>query len=103
MLKSCECCLSLANCCSPNNSEKVSYKIIEFYKGKTRGKEHNSSQSAKSSESSNNLSILDHVRLNNADRLIIGHLNINSLRNKFKMIREIVQDKLSILPSQKQK
>ena len=30
------------------------------------------------------------------DRLINGHLNINSLRNKFEMLREIVQDKLDI-------
>ena len=89
---------SLENfCCSPNICEKVSYRIIEFCKGKTRGKEHNSSQFTKGKESSNNLSILDRVRLNNADRLIIGHLNINSLRNKFRILREIVQDKSDIL------
>ena len=35
--------------------------------------------------------------LNKADRLIIGQLNINSLRNKFEMLREIVHDKLDIL------
>ena len=58
---------------------------------------HNSSQSAKSKESSNDLSAPDRIRLSNADRLIIGHLNINSLRNKFEMLREIVQDKLDIL------
>ena len=71
--------------------------LTEFEKGKTRVKQHNSSQSAKNNESGNNLSILDRVRLNNADRLIIDHLNINSLRNKFEMLREIVQDKLDIL------
>ena len=49
-------------CSSPNICEKVSYKITEFYKGKTRGKEYNSSQSTKSSESSNNLSALDRIR-----------------------------------------
>ena len=81
----------------PNNDENVSHKISEFDKEKTRGKEHNSSQSAKSKESSNDLGVLDRVRLNNADRLIIGHLNINSLRNKFEMLRETVQDKLDIL------
>ena len=70
--------------------------MAEFNKGKARGKDHNSSQSAKS-ESSNNLSILDRVRLNNTDRLIIGHLNINSLRNKFEMLREILLDKLESL------
>ena len=84
-------------CCSPNNCHKVSYKITEFDKGKTRDKEHNSSQSAKINESGNNLSILDRVRLNQADRLIIGHLNINFLRNKFERLRKIVQDKLDIL------
>ena len=60
--------------------------MTEFNKGKTRGKEHSSSQSAKINESGNNLSILDRVRLNNANRSIIGHLNINSLRNKFEML-----------------
>ena len=84
-------------CYSPNNYEEVSHKITEFHKEKTRGKEHNSSQSVKSKESSNDLSILDHVRLNNANRLIISHLNINSLRNNFEVLLKIVQDKLDIL------
>ena len=61
-------------------------KITEFDKAKIRGKERNSSQSAQSKESSNDLSVLDCVRLNNAARLIIGHLNINSLKNKFEML-----------------
>ena len=55
------------------------------------------SQSSKSSESSNNLSVLDRVSLNNADRLIIGQLNINSSKNKFEMLQEIVQYKLDNL------
>ena len=84
-------------CCSPNNCEKVSCKATEFDKGKAKTKKHNRSQSAKSNESGNNISILDRVRLNNAERLIIGHLNIYSLRNKFEMLREIFQDKLDIL------
>ena len=37
-------------CYSPNNYEKVSHKITESDKAKTRGKDHNSSQSAKSKE-----------------------------------------------------
>ena len=36
---------------SPNNYEKVSHKITEFDKEKTKGKDHNSSQSVKSKES----------------------------------------------------
>ena len=43
------------------------------------------------------ITVLDRVRLNNADMLIIGHLNVNSLRNKFEMLRETVKDKLDIL------
>ena len=37
------------------------------------------------------------VFFNNANRLFIGHLNVNSLRNKLEMLKEIVQDKLDIL------
>ena len=77
-------------CCIPNNCEEVSYRITEFDKGKARGKEHGSSQPAKCSESSKNLSIFDSVHFNNADKLIIGHLNINSIGNTFEMLREIV-------------
>ena len=83
----------VSSCYSPNNFENFFHKITEFNKEKTRGKEDDSSQSIKS----NDLYVLDRVRLNNADMLIIGHLNINSLRNKFEMLREIVQDKLNIM------
>ena len=68
--------------CSPNNYENVSHKINEFDKEKARGKVHNSSKFAKRSESSNNISVLDCVRLNNADGLTIDQLNKNSLKNK---------------------
>ena len=81
----------------PKQLRKFSIKYLSSIKKKIRGKEHNSTQSIKSKESSNDLSVLDCVRLNNADSLIIGHLNINSLRNKFEMLREIPQDKLDIL------
>ena len=77
-------------CCILSNCEEVSYRITEFDKDKARGKKHGSSQPAKCSESSKNLSIFDSVNFNNADRLIIGHLNINSVGNTFEMLREIV-------------
>ena len=81
----------------------VSHKRTEFNKEKARGKEHDSCQSTNINETSNNPSVLDCIRLNNGDRLIIGHLNINCLRNKFEMLREIVQDKSDFCRSQKQK
>ena len=32
------------------------------------------------------------IRIKNADRLIFGHLNKNSLRNKFEMLEKIIKD-----------
>ena len=89
-------------CYSPNNYERVSNKIAEFHKEKTMSKEHNTNHCAKSKKSSHDLSTLDRVRLSNADywgwiRLVIGHLNIHSLKNKFEMLRQIAQNKLDIL------
>ena len=43
------------------------------------------------------LSTLSNLRLNNNNRVMIAHLNINSLRNKFDMLSEIVASKLDIL------
>ena len=82
-------CWSLDSFCYiPNNLYYVSHKITETNIEKANSKELNSSQS------SNNISILYRVRWNNAVRLIImGHLNINSLRNKFEILQEIVHDK----------
>ena len=37
------------------------------------------------------------VFFNNANRLFICHLNVNSLRNNLEMLQEIVQDKLDIV------
>ena len=40
---------------------------------------------------------LNKVRNENPQRLIIGHININSLRNKFLMLEELVKNKVDIL------
>ena len=42
------------------------------------------------------MNALHEIRIKNADRLIIGHLNTNSLRNKFEMPEEIIKDKIGI-------
>ena len=42
------------------------------------------------------MNTLHDVRMKNANRLIIGHLNINCLRNKFEMLEEIIKDKIDI-------
>ena len=36
------------------------------------------------------------MRIKNANRLIFGHLNISSLRNKFEILEKIIKDKIDI-------
>ena len=42
------------------------------------------------------MNTLHEKRIKNANRLIIGHLNVNSLRNKFEMLEELIKDKIEI-------
>ena len=42
-------------------------------------------------------SIINKVRTENANRIIIAHLNINSIRNKIDMLSDIVKNKIDIL------
>ena len=37
------------------------------------------------------------LRLKNPDRVTIGQVNINSLRNKFHLLKDIVRDKIDVL------
>ena len=48
-------------------------------------------------ENSDPFNTLKSIRLSNIHRLIIGHLNINSLRNKFEALKYIVSGNLDIL------
>ena len=41
--------------------------------------------------------ILNYIKCNNIDRLIIAHLNINSIRNKFVALKQLVNGKVDIL------
>ena len=41
--------------------------------------------------------LLKNLRLKNSNKVIIGHININSLRNKFELLTEMVQDKVDLL------
>ena len=41
--------------------------------------------------------VLKNIRVSNINRLVIGHLNINSLRNKFEALKSIVSGNLDIL------
>ena len=52
--------------------------------------------SADFQDTGNQMNALHEIRIKNASRLIIGHLNINSLRNKFEMLEEIIEDKIDI-------
>ena len=50
-----------------------------------------------SMNSSAKMDILQNLRRENPERLIISHLNINSLQNKFEFLIPLVQDKIDIL------
>ena len=41
--------------------------------------------------------ILNTLRISNVNRLIVGHLNINSLRNKIQDLQEIIKCNIDIL------
>ena len=40
---------------------------------------------------------LNKIREKNSGRIIIDYLNINSLRNKFEMLKEVIRNKIDIL------
>ena len=44
-----------------------------------------------------NNNVLKNLRSKNSNKVIIGHININSLRNKFELITEMVRDKVDLL------
>ena len=41
--------------------------------------------------------VLKNLRLKTSNKVIIGHININSLRNKFELLTEMVRDKVDLL------
>ena len=45
----------------------------------------------------NENSLLENLRLKSANKIIIGHININSLRNKFEHLPEMVRYKVNLL------
>ena len=44
-----------------------------------------------------NNNVLKNLRSKNSNKVIIGHININSLRNKFELLTEMVRDKVDLL------
>ena len=42
------------------------------------------------------MNTLHEIRIKNANRLVIGHLNVNSLRNQFQMLEELIKNKIEI-------
>ena len=54
------------------------------------------SSSADFQDKGNQMNTLHEIRIKNANPLIIGNLNVNSLRNKFQMLEELIKDKSDI-------
>ena len=42
------------------------------------------------------MNTLHEIKIKNANRLIIGHLNINFLQDKFELLEEIIKDEINI-------
>ena len=51
----------------------------------------------KHNDSMDPLKLLRDIKISNLNRLIIGQLNINSLRNKFEALKSIIKDNIDIL------
>ena len=64
-------------------------------------REGHAKETIESNLSNNDLTSLEdelhNLRLKNPNRLIFAHLNINSLRNKFDLLANIIKDKIDIL------
>ena len=54
-------------------------------------------ENEESSESTSSLNKLKATRIANINRLMIGHININSIRNKFEMLSNSIKGHLDIL------
>ena len=50
-----------------------------------------------SNEVNNENNVLKNLRLKNSNKVIIGHININSPTNKFELLTEMVRDKVDLL------
>ena len=62
----------------------------EFY-----SEENESSDLSKTND--NCLDVLTSLRKDNVDRLIFAHLNINSIRNKFDNLSQLIRGKIDVL------
>ena len=51
----------------------------------------------KNDSSAESIASLEKLRLENTNRFIFGDLNINSIKNKFELLTNIIQGKLDIL------
>ena len=70
-------------------------------KSDTAGPKHlleikHASSSADFQDTGNQMNTLHETRIKNANQLIIGNLNVNSLRNKFEILEELIKDKTDI-------
>ena len=50
-----------------------------------------------SNEANSENNALKNLRLKNSNKVIIGHTNTNSRRNKFELLTEMVQDKVDLV------
>ena len=52
---------------------------------------------AEGTDTNDPYSIINNLKIKNPNRVVIAHININSLRNKFDILSDIVKNKIDIL------
>ena len=80
------------NCLAANNQQVVLNTNISFNNQNASEDNYDSL-----SEHSNVYSTLNKLRCNNLNRIILSHLNINSVRNKFVLLKDMITGKMDIL------
>ena len=85
--------------CNTNSSEQISLSNEQHNHNRINSSNYNSSinDTPAISDNCNVNSVLRRLRLNHPQQIIIGHLNINSIRNKFDLMKTMLTRDIDIL------
>ena len=85
-----------ANIFIPNQSDKLNEKLL-FTLPTNNNKNKNLENPVASFSHTEGYSLIKDLRVSNINRIIIGHLNVNSIRNKFENLMTMIQGNIDIL------
>ena len=85
---------------APCRIDNMLENVVESGTYDQQSQDHNSSiVSLNDSNCDSAVASLVNLRMKNPDRIIIAHLNINSIRNKFEMVSELIIGNVDIMPN----